>query len=133
MRILVVEDDFAIRRIISIYLEPLGKCDIAVNGKEAVEAVSAAYEEKNPYELITLDIMMPEMNGIEALKKIREIERNQGIGIGKGVKVIMTTAVSKLETVINSYKEVCDAYLVKPVDKDKLYETIRSIGLSTDK
>ena len=75
MKILIVEDDFGSRISIQKMLSPFSECEIAVNGKEAVDAFTQSLESGAPYDLICMDIMMPEMNGKEALKIIREKEK----------------------------------------------------------
>ena len=65
IKTLIVEDDFACRKALQIFLSEYGNCFIAVNGCEAVEAVRQALDEDQPYDLICLDIMMPEMDGHE--------------------------------------------------------------------
>ena len=71
MKILVVEDDFGSRRMMQKLLEPYGDVDVVVDGEEAVEAFKMAWEESTPYDMIFMDIMMPKMDGHEALKRIR--------------------------------------------------------------
>ena len=129
MKCLIVEDDFAARRLLQRYLSGYGDCDIAVDGNEAVEAFRQATDEKEPYELICLDIMMPNMDGREALKLIRQIESEHGISGLDCVKVIMTTALEDPKNVIGSFREGCEAYIVKPVKKDKLLEEMENLGL----
>jgi len=129
MRILIVDDDFAIRKVISIWLRKAGECDMAENGREAVELVTKAYEEGNPYELMCLDIMMPVMNGLDALKNIRKYEKTIGIAAGGGIKVIMATAASNPKSIMGAFNEQCEAYLVKPIDEEELFATIKKLGL----
>jgi len=129
MKYLIVEDDFAARRLLKRYLSDYGDCDIAVDGHEAVEAFRQAMDEKEPYDLICLDIMMPNMDGREALRAIRQIEHEHGTDGLDGVKVIMTTALGDSKNVIGSFREGCEAYMVKPVEKDKLLEEMESLGL----
>ena len=128
MKSLIVEDDFTSRKLMQIYLSELGECDVAVNGKEAVEAVSEALNDKKPYDLICLDIMMPEMDGIEALEEIRKIEKENGIEGLCGVKVIMTTAKGRPEDILGAFKTGCEAYLVKPIKKAALNAEIEKLG-----
>ena len=59
---------------------------------------------------------MPEMDGREAVRRIREMEEARGILSSYGTKIIMTTAVDEIKDVIRCFKELCDAYLVKPID-----------------
>jgi len=129
MRILIVEDDFVSRRLLQMILSPYGSCDIGVDGKEALEAFGLAWEESQPYDLICLDIMMPEMDGQEALKEIRELEAEKGIHGLNGVKIIITTALDDRKNIIKAFKGQCEAYLVKPINKERLLEQIRALGL----
>jgi two-component system chemotaxis response regulator CheY len=129
MKALIVEDDFTSRLLLQGILQPHGVCHICVNGREAVDAFRAAIGEKAPYNLVCLDIMMPEMDGQEALRQIREIEANAGIFASDGAKVIMTTALDDKKNIMNAFKEQCDIYLVKPIEKDKLLESLRMLNL----
>ncbi|MDD3014322.1 MAG: response regulator [Candidatus Gastranaerophilales bacterium] len=129
MKSLVVDDDFTCRRILQAYLSKFGECHIAVNGQEALDAFKASLDDNEPYDVITLDIMMPEMNGHEVLKKIREIEDKNGkFGI-ESVKIIMTTALDDSENIKHAFREQCEAYLVKPIDRQKLMDKLSEFGL----
>ena len=133
MRILIVEDDFAARRLLQRCLAAHGECDVAVNGIEAVNAFKTAMQENRPYDLICLDIMMPQMDGHAALTAIRAEEGRHGIGGHDGVKVIMTTALMESDQVMGAFREGCEAYLVKPIDTRKLLEEIEDLGLVLSK
>ena len=79
MKVLIVEDDFVSRKVMMYCLNSLGgQCEVAVDGEEAVRAVTIALADEQPYDVIFLDIMMPNMNGHEALKAIRLLEMNMG-------------------------------------------------------
>lgn len=130
MRCLIVEDDFISRKILRELLAPHFDIEIAVDGQEGVTAFRLAHEARTPYDLICMDIMMPRMNGNEALKAIRGMEKDQGIPPNLEVKVIMTTALDDPKTVFNSYYNVgATAYIVKPISKAKLMRELRSLGL----
>jgi len=129
MKCLIVEDNFVARRLMQHYLSGYGICDIAVNGNEAVEAFRQAIIFIKPYDLICLDIMMPNMDGHEALKAIRQIESEHGINGLDGVKVIITTALDDSQNVMDSLRKGCEAYLAKPIEKDKLLEEMEKLGL----
>ncbi len=105
LKTLIVEDDFASFKILEEYLCEYGDCSVAVNGAETVEAFKKALDEGQPYDLICLDIMLPEMNGHLALEEICRIEREYGISDPDGVKVIMTTAIDDPEDIIKAFKE----------------------------
>ena len=129
MKTLIVEDDFTSRLLLQTFLSRYGECHIAVNGKEAVQAFRAALEGGTKYDLICMDIMMPEMDGREAFKRMRAEEESRGILSTSGVKIIMTTAVQDMKEVIRCFKELCDAYLVKPIDLSELLKHVRSYQL----
>lgn len=129
MHILVVEDDFISRRLLCRYLEPFGECDVAVNGEEAIEAVQEAINQGNHYDLICLDIMMPGMDGHETLKLIRKYEDKNGIDLGMGSKVIMTTSLEDHKSIREAFKASADGYVVKPVEKKKFLSTLSNIGV----
>lgn len=129
MRTLVVEDDFTSRLLLQSILAPYGECHIAVNGNEAVDAFRAARARGQAYDLICMDIMMPEKDGQTAVKEIRAIEEAGGTFSTHGVKILMTTALDDVKNVANSFRALCDAYLLKPIDTAKLREHIRSLNL----
>jgi two-component system, chemotaxis family, chemotaxis protein CheY len=131
MKFLVVEDDFFSRKLLNIQLSRYGQCDVAVNGKEAVQAVRNAFREGQPYDLICLDIAMPEMDGQEALRAIRELEKEVGHSGLDGVKIIMTTAFEDSKTIMTAFNSGCEAYLVKPINQAKLIAEMEKLGLMT--
>lgn len=130
MRILIAEDDFMVRRIIKDILSPYGDCDIVIDGSEAVQAFNMAWEEEKPYDLVCLDIMMPIMDGQQALKTIREEEKKMNIPPKEEVKIIMITALDDPKSMFEAYyRGGATSYIVKPVDKEKLLNEIKALGL----
>jgi two-component system chemotaxis response regulator CheY len=126
--VLIVEDDATTRQMLMMMLAPIGQCDVAQNGEDAIDEFEKARSEGEPYDLICLDILMPELGGHDVLKQIRAIEADRPAGTG-GVKVIITTAVEERESIIEAFRSQCDAYLVKPISKEQLMSQIRSLGL----
>jgi two-component system chemotaxis response regulator CheY len=129
MRALIVEDDLVSRLLLQTFLSRYGACDVAVTGREAVRAFGLALEEGSPYNLICMDIMMPEMDGKEAVKRVRALEQSNGAGATGAVKIIMTTASNDIREVIQSFQELCDAYLFKPIDTGKLLHELNALRL----
>ena len=129
MKTLIVEDDFTSRLLLQEILRRHGSSHVAVNGREAVDAVRAALAAGAPYDLVCLDIMMPEMNGQEALLRIRQLEEESGIEVWRRAKVIMTTALADRANVIEAIAGQCDSFLVKPIGRIKLIEELRRLGL----
>jgi two-component system, chemotaxis family, chemotaxis protein CheY len=119
MKCLIVEDDVSSRLLLEKLLEPYGSCQTAENGVQALQAVSAALEAGEPYDLICLDIMMPEMDGQTALKEIRSLERSKGRGVtaDDSAKVFMTTALTDRQNILTACDEQADGYLFKPIQR----------------
>ncbi len=130
LKILIVEDDFISRRILQEILTPYGKCDMAKDGKEAIHAFYLGWEELSPYDLICMDVMMPEIDGQEALQKIRDMELEMGIIGSQEVKVIMVTALDDLKNVIKAFHDGgATSYIVKPISKKNLIGEMVKLGL----
>ncbi|MBU8871147.1 MAG: response regulator [Gemmatimonadales bacterium] len=132
MKILVVEDSFISRRLLCRFLEPFGEIDVAMNGKEALKAAAHEVEAGHPYDLICLDIIMPEMDGHVALKEIRKVEKNADLAIGEGSKVIMTTSLEDSQSIREAFHLSADGYVVKPIEKKKLLGVISELGLELE-
>lgn len=129
MKMLIVDDDPTSAKLLLSFLKESGVCHTAHSGQEALEAVKYAMEAERPYDLICLDIMMPIIDGHEALRTIREFEESTFNVSGKRAKIIMTTALDDFKTVMQSFHELCDAYLTKPIKKQELESEIRKLGL----
>ena len=130
MKVLLVEDDFICRKILLTYFYKQSECecDVASNGSEAIEAFMLAKESGKPYDLIMLDIMMPEMSGQEVLKRIRAIEEAQGL-TATAARIVMTTALKDSDSIMGAFRHQCDGYLVKPIAFDKLTKLISELKL----
>jgi two-component system, chemotaxis family, chemotaxis protein CheY len=121
-KILVVDDNFVNRKLLVEILKTKAQCDVAANGKEAMEAYTIALQEKAPYDVILLDIAMPEMNGLEVLHQIRKREGEGGVLLGVGVPIIMITAYK--DPCFEAFRKGCDDYMLKPIDGSKLLQKI---------
>jgi two-component system chemotaxis response regulator CheY len=129
MKCLIAEDDFVSRELLHAFLKHHADCHMACDGRQAVEMFAEALDEEEPFDLICMDIMMPGLNGRDAMKEIRRIEAEQGIGGLDGVKIIMTTALDDSRDILGSFREGCEAYVVKPIHKGKLVAEIEKLGL----
>jgi len=131
VRVLIVEDDFGSRRFLQSILRDHTRSDVVVDGQEAIDAFSLSWEENDPYRLILLDIMMPNVDGHSALREIRTIEKRIGVQPADQAKVVMTTALEDPKNVVEAYYQGgADSYLVKPIDQEKLFQAIEELGLS---
>ena len=131
MRFLIVEDDNTARKLLEIYLSDFGSCDFAENGIEAVEQVrqSLIDRRKRVYDMICLDLMMPQFDGHNALQTIRQLEEKHGVVGNERSKVVITTALNRREEISRSFSEGCESYLVKPIGRDRLLDEMKRLGL----
>ncbi|QWR77478.1 response regulator [Candidatus Magnetomonas plexicatena] len=133
MRILIAEDDFASRTMLQRFLEDYGDVDVTINGEEAVDVFNLALDDNEPYELICLDIEMPEMDGLKALKTIRDKEKSMGVRPDTEVKIVMTTSKDSTKEVLDAYYwSGCNDYLTKPIDLQKLTALLQKYGFSKE-
>ncbi|MFW5486913.1 MAG: response regulator [Desulfovibrio sp.] len=130
MRALIVDDDFYCRSYLQEILHPYMYCDTAVNGDEAIFAFRRAISEEKPYDLICLDIVMPEIDGHKALREIRAIEKENGVDEDNGVKVVITTVLDDNEETHNAFfLGGATSYMVKPIDEAVILSELRKLGL----
>jgi CheY-like chemotaxis protein len=119
-RILVVEDDVRNVFALTSILEPRGaRVQIARNGREALEAVAAAAAAKTPVDLVLMDVMMPEMDGLTATRELRKRPD------GRKLPIIVLTAKATPNDQTESLEAGANDYIAKPLDVDKLLSLIR--------
>jgi two-component system response regulator HydG len=106
--ILIVDDEYAVQESLKVWFQKSGYAARGVgSGEEALQVL-----EEDPYDLVFLDIMMPGMNGLEAL---RHIKQNYPATL-----VVMMTAYASIESAVEAMKEGASDYLLKPLDPDML-------------
>jgi len=127
MKCLVAEDDVTNRVLLQTFLARFGQCDIAIDGKDAVNAVRAARQERHSYDLVCMDLRMPVMDGNKAIREIRSQEASAGVF--KTLKIIVTTSCSDMDSIKSALIGGCNAYLVKPIETAKLQEELQRLGL----
>lgn len=128
MKILVVDDELVSRKKMMKILTDFGQCDGVGNGKAAISAVKTSLEEWKLYNLITLDISMPDISGTDVLTAIRKMEGERGLDPHEKAKILMVTSHSDIDTVKACIKK-CDGYMIKPFNKEVLVEKMKKIGL----
>lgn len=130
MKTLVVDDELVSRKKMEAIVKNFGDCVTATSGKSAIVAFSKAWHEKAPFDLMTLDVSMPDINGMEVLARIREIENESKIAPDKRMKIIMVTSKSDNATVLSCLNSGCNEYIVKPFDMDTIQKKIEKLGFS---
>ncbi len=130
MKILVVDDELVSRQKMMKIMASLGDCEAVENGKDALASFSKAWEMGIPFDMISLDIAMPDMDGIQVLKQIRTMEQEKEIPKSKQVKIMMVTSHTDKDTVVESMKAGCNNYIVKPFDKDRVVQKMQNLGFT---
>jgi len=130
MKCLIVEDDPASSQVLEHMISRYGTADVVVDGTQSIDMFRQAHESNSPYDLMLMDIMLPETNGLAAVLAIRELETHMNISPAQRVKVIMTTALDDPRTVMKSlYESDANSYLVKPIRLQKLEDELRTLKL----
>jgi len=129
MKILVVDDETVSQEKMTMILRTFGECQIASEGQEAIDIFCRAWNEWAPFDLITLDISMTGVGGMEVLKEIRKMERKKNIPLDKRSKVIMVTANSTKEIILTCVNAGCNDYVVKPFSREIIKQKMEKLGL----
>ncbi|MCH5333417.1 MAG: response regulator [Agathobacter sp.] len=129
MKILLAEDDFVTRKFMSKFLSKYGECDVTVDGMEAVDAYMMALEDDDPYDLVCLDIMMPVMDGYQALVEIRNLEKAHNVPEERQAKIIMATALNEEKNVKMAFDLGCTVYSGKPIDQVKFEQALKKLEM----
>jgi two-component system chemotaxis response regulator CheY len=131
LRILIVEDEEAARKLTARYLSDYGECDTAADGEIGMDMFREASESGKPYDVVFVDILMPRMSGRKMLEKIREFEDSSGTVDGDRSGVVMTTSLSDPSSISSAFRSRCEGYLVKPFGKRDLEEQLTALGIIT--
>jgi two-component system chemotaxis response regulator CheY len=130
-RILIVDDSTAIRESFKEILSPLAECEEADNGQAAVDLVKRRINQGKAFDLVLMDIIMPEKDGLTAVKEIREFEQSRGGGeSGRLTIVIVTTIREPSRILVAQYECGADAYISKPFTEETVLQTLSGNGLN---
>ncbi|OGG99212.1 MAG: hypothetical protein A2600_05985 [Candidatus Lambdaproteobacteria bacterium RIFOXYD1_FULL_56_27] len=126
MKILVVDDNQLGRQMLAHALRSYGELRLASSGEEAIESFKQAWAEEAPFDVIFMDIMMPGVDGQEALRQLRTWEAEHQAQ--PQVKVVMSTVLADKENIQTSFKAGAEYYLVKPFELKRLAEVMANLG-----
>jgi len=129
MRTLIVEDVHFLALILQRIIEPYSKSDFAHNGAVAIEKYTKAFTKGRAYDLICLDLLLPEMDGFEVLRSVRQFEDEFSLTAEKRTKIIVVSTFNDQKTVAKARAAGCDSYIAKPFRKDKVLRAIEKLGL----
>jgi PAS domain S-box-containing protein len=125
LSILVAEDNEINALLMRSLLSRLGHhAVITTNGEEALESWLSAKSAGSPYDLVLMDIQMPQLNGIETTKRMRTLEAGQP---GRRTPVLALTANTLVEDRYACFEAGMDGFLIKPLDREKLAEAIAGL------
>lgn len=129
MKVLIVDDVEMNRDLLAINLEGLASVVFAESGEEALNLVEDALRTDKYFDLICMDIGLPGISGLEALKSIREMETTHGVG---RAKVFMVTGSSSPDDMIDALVVGgCDDYLTKPLMRQSFMALLAKHGLAS--
>ncbi|MBN2474790.1 MAG: response regulator [Pirellulales bacterium] len=127
MKFLIVDDNAPMRELLRAILSPYAHCDLAFDGDEAVEAFRRGLEEGEPYDFVCLDVMMPNLDGFQALDAIRQLEEQNGRCASQGAKVLVMAATPAPEHNARVFRPGCESYCTKPITPKKLLRHVREL------
>ena len=132
MKIMIVDDELVSRRKMAKILEDWGIVQEFEGGEAALIAFEKALKESQPFHLITLDLSMPKMDGLEVLSRIRQIEESFYVPTEKQAKVVMVTSNDERDAILAAVSERCTDYVVKPFNKEFIIERFYKVGIFSD-
>ncbi|MCA6107498.1 PAS domain-containing hybrid sensor histidine kinase/response regulator [Bradyrhizobium cenepequi] len=128
LSILVAEDNEINALLMRSLLTRLGhQVVITTNGEEALQSWLSAKSAGRPYNLVLMDVQMPQLNGIETTKRIRQSEAGQS---GRPTPILALTANTLAEDRSACFEAGMDGFLIKPLDREKLEEALRGLAAS---
>jgi CheY-like chemotaxis protein len=128
LSVLVAEDNEINALLMRSLLTRLGHhAVIATNGAEALESWLGAKSAGTPYDLVLMDVQMPELDGIEAAKRIRTSEAGEP---GRRTPILALTANTLIEDRYACFEAGMDGFLIKPLDREKLAEALAGLAAS---
>ena len=133
LRALIVDDDPVNTCFLREILSPYASCDTAVDGRQGLDAFGRALESGKPYDLIFLDVMMPGMDGHQALEGMRHLEHQRGVASSDAAKVIMVSALDDTRTVYRAFFQgQALSFLAKPFTCDTVLDELRKFDIIPD-
>ncbi len=126
-RILIVDDEEIGRTLMEDIFRTYGPSVSVSSGADALNVYQKGIEKGKPFDLVLLDISLIDINGVEGLKKIKQIDA--GLKAHKSI-VIMVTSHSEKNIVIGCIKSGCRAYFIKPLKQDAVDKKMAELGIS---
>lgn len=132
MRILIVDDEPSTAALLAVLLAPYGACDVVDSGASALASLRAAAAAGRPYHLLCLDVHLGDMEGNAVLDDLRRREEEGSVDPDLRTRVIMVTVVDDPLAVDAAFGQRCDAYVVKPVTRERLVARLARLGFEPE-
>lgn len=129
IKALIVEDVLIIQRLLEHILGDKAECIAVTDGKSAVQRFSQEYFNGVPFNLVCLDIFLPEMNGLDVLSYIRNFESEIKLKEDERSKIVMVTSVSSANTIKQAREKGCNGYIIKPFSIEDVQEELSRLDL----
>lgn len=130
MRALIAEDDETCAMVLASMLKAYGTTVIVADGEAVIREFTSELLKQQPYDLVCLDIMMPGVDGQACLRCLRAIEHAFGRLGSTGTRILMTTSLNTRDNIMSAFRNQCEGYLVKPLDRAKLASQLSSLGFA---
>ena len=133
-KVLIVDDSMSVRESFLDILSPLATCQVAANGQEAINLIKLTQGIGDDFDIVIMDIIMPEKDGLTAVKEIRDYESLMGWSGHDALTILITTTL-KDPSRVKVAQESCgaDDYIAKPFTRETLLKALKKYGLSTHK
>lgn len=129
MRILIADDELVSRKKIEKIMSNFGECQSVESGAAALESFWMAWNEWRPFDLVCLDVGMPDTDGTEVLYEVRRMEEEHSVAPEHKAKVLMITAHGDRDTIVTCVQAGCDGYITKPFNVNTIRDKMTEIGL----
>ena len=133
MKTLIVDDELVSRTKLKLIMEDFGQCEAVEYGREAIAEYHHAHYIGKPFDLITLDINMPDPDGIMVLAEIRRAEEHLIAPGDDPATILMVTSYADKDRVVACVQAGCDDYIVKPFDDSLIRQKLNKLGVTNAK
>lgn len=129
MDFLIIEDDAITAMVLEEMLSEFGKSEVVENGIFGLEKIEDKLKSKESFDVVFLDIMLPERSGQDILADIRNLDEKYNRKGLDMTKVIMSTALDDYENIKKAFNNLCEGYIIKPFDKEKITKALIDIDV----
>lgn len=130
MKILVADDEMVSRGKLQHIMSRFGRCKAVAGGKKAMAEFERGWNDEDPYDLMMLDISMPDLSGPEVLARIRSFERTGKVPRANQIAVVMVTSHADRNHILSCLQRGCNDYIVKPFTLETIREKIARLKVS---